>query len=261
AVWMVVLGIAALGLMGYQAKTAISDILSRESVVNVVKGIVVLVVFVIPISAAVLAFAALAVWKIVKWLREKARIRDSKRLLRFVMGLTVIACAAVLVVPWVVREQDTPMALSLDAMGKILPSALLLPRWSLVYPAVVPALVALAAAVAFGAAREVAGSRLSRAFRYFGAFLIVECVRAAWESYKITNLLGGGLSTPRGGDIAVDPRLAEGGEAVRCAILSPLNQLASSGELGVWLAPEMAAWAALALWSLYLVLRVEFRLM
>ena len=226
AVWMVVIGIAALGLMGYQARTAVSDILSGESVVGVVKGIVVLVAFVIPLSVALLAFAALAVWRVVKWLRKKAEIRDSRRLLRFVMGLTVIASATVLIVPRLAREivELPAAAVPLGAMGRIVPSELLMPLWSLVYPALVPGLVAATAAVALFAAREVTGSRLARAFRYFALFLIVEGVRAAWEAYSLTRLLGERLPA---GDVVKYTQLAL----------------------------EMATWAALAL---YLVWRAIY---
>jgi hypothetical protein len=234
AVWMVVVGIAALGLMGYQAKTAISDIVSGESAVNVVKGVVVLVAFVIPLSLAVLAFAALAIWKVVKWLRRKAAIRDSRRLLHFVMGLTASACAAVFVVPRLASEivELPAAAVSLDAMGRMLPSELLMPLWGLVYPALVPGLVAATAAVAFLAAREVAGSRLARALRYLAAFMVLEGVRAAW--YSLTQRL------------SEAPWWTE-----------------SVGEMAAWvlLGLEVATWAALALWSAYLMLRVEFRLM
>ncbi len=221
--WTAVIVLAAVAFLAMQVRSALGDILAAESWVSVGLSIAVLVFFVIPVTLAIAALGALGVWRAVRWVRGHPAFRDARRLLRLLLGVAAVTGAAVFALPWIVRGLvEIPVAAE---VGRLLPTERFLPVWGIVYPAAVPGLLAAAAALALAAAREVRGSRLAKTLRLLAVFLAVEVARSAWESYAWTR--GFDTETTR---IVTD-------------------------------ALEVASWAALAAWSLHLLLRVEFPLM
>jgi putative peptide zinc metalloprotease protein len=221
--WTVVIVVAALAFLGMQVRSALGGILAAESWMDVGLHIVVLVFFVIPVTLAVMALAALAVWRAVRWVRGHPAFKDARRLLRMLVGVAVVAGGVVFALPWLVHELvEVPAAAE---VGRLLPTERFLPVWGIVYPAVVPVLLAAAAVLALAAAREVRGSRLAGTLRVLAAFLFVEIARSAWESYVWTRGLGG----------------------------EPTRIVTDALEVG--------SWAMLAAWALHLLVRVEFPLM
>ena len=228
--WMVVVVLAALGFVGMQARVAISDIFSGESWVSAVAAAAVLLFFVIPVTLAVFAFLALGVWKAARWILMRAAFRDTRRLLALVLLTAVGAGAAAFAAPWLVRgiARLPGASAPLGAIGRILPTDLFMPVWAIVYPALVPGIVAASAALALRAAREVDGSRLARSMRLLAVFLGVEVARSAWESYAWL--------------VGLESRTAH-------AVLD----LSHRGLQAV-------AWVALVVWAVYVLVRVEWPL-
>jgi len=221
--WTVVIVIAALAFLVMQVSSSLGDILKAESWVSMGLSIAVIVFFVIPVTLAIAALGALAVWRAVRWVRGHPAFKDARKLLRLLLGVAAVAGAVVFALPWLAHELvEMPAAAEL---GRLLPTKRFLPVWGIVYPAVVPGLLAAAAALALAAGREVRGSRLAGTLRVFALFIAVEVVRSAWESYAWTRGLGGRPSL-----IVTD-------------------------------ALEIASWAALGVWALHLLVRVEFPLM
>jgi len=225
--WTAVIVLAAGVFLVMQVRSAVSDIFGGESWVRLGLSVAVLVFFVIPVTVAVMALGALGVWRVVSWVRGHPAFRDARRLLRLVLGVAAVTGGAVLAIPWLVGEivAIPAAAAPLGEVGKILPTKLFLPVWGLVYPAIVPGFLAAAAVLAVSAARVVEGSRLAKGLRLFAAFLVVDIVRSAWESYFWT----GGI------------------------VGSVFGYLTA--------AMEMAVWVALAVWALHLLVSVGFPIM
>jgi putative peptide zinc metalloprotease protein len=227
AAWMVVMVVAALGFLQHQLRVAVSDIFAGESLASAAMAGAVLLFFVLPVSVAILAFSTLAVWRIVRWVRRRARFRRARGLVRFLLALATGTSAAVFLAPWLVSEivELPAAAVPLGWVGRVLPARLFLPVWTLVYPAAVPAVALAAAALARAAAREVEGSRLATTLRRLELFLLVEVARSGLEAY-----------------------------AVAYALESAWVDFAR-------LVLELVAWTTLGSWALHHLFRVEFRLM
>lgn len=185
--WLAVIIVSALVFLAMQTRSALSNILSGSSWASAAVAVGVMAFFVIPVTIALLAGAALAVLRAVRWVRTHPAFRDPRRLARLILGASGAACATVLLVPAAARELvRLPLAQGVTALGEMLPAEAFFPVWGLVYPALVPGLAAAAWALAVFAAREVRGSRLERSLRLLTVFLALELARSTLESYSIT---------------------------------------------------------------------------
>jgi putative peptide zinc metalloprotease protein len=225
--WLVVLVTSVIVFLVTKFEASVTDILHGTSWGSVVMALAAMVFFVIPLLVALLAFAALAIWRAVRWMRTHPALRDPRRLTHAILACMVLVCAVILIVPRLAMEVvELPVAATyFGQLEEALSRDLFMPIWGLVFPAIVPGVFAASFVLAMGASREVAGSRLSTSVRLLAAFCATEVLRAAWGSYSLT----WGIATPLVGMVGV--------------------------------ALESLVWVALFFWAGHLLFRVELRLM
>lgn len=190
--WLAVIVISALIFLAMQARKALGDILSGGSWLSSAVAVGIMVFFVIPLTIAFLAGVALAVLRVVRWVRMHPAFREPRRLAKLILAGTAASCAAIFILPTFARQLgQLPAARS---VGEVLQTDAFFPVWGLVYPALVPGISAAALALSGFAAKVVKGSRLDSDLRLLGLFFASELGKAALESYALSwGLLSGAV--------------------------------------------------------------------